>query len=342
MTTTRAPIGRQLAVFACVISMAAALPGGLSLPATALAVGATPGVALGGDGAVWQGHTQRFVAVPAPVGTRVTELRRAGGAGLRSQTIAGRFGIPLVAYDSSAEEVPATSPNVVLEERTNPGGLARRTSFVVLSTRDLHVVRRFTLAGAYAFDALSPDGATLYLARHASRAHITRYTVRAYDIPSGRLFPGVIADRTEHEWRMDGMPVTRLQTAGGSWAYTLYQGGEDGAFVHALDTNARTARCIDIPGMRNRAVMAMRLRLADSGRRLVIVSPAKPVAAVDTHTLALVSAREQPRPAPSSSSSSGSSTDVWAIAVVAVLLAAAGMVGVRRRMPHNPAHGGRS
>src|SRR5689334_10790388 len=95
MTTRRAPIGRQLAVFACVICTAAALPGGLSLPATALAVGATPGVALGGDGAGWQGHTQRFVAVPAPVGTRVTELRRAGGAGLRSQTIAGRFGIPL-------------------------------------------------------------------------------------------------------------------------------------------------------------------------------------------------------------------------------------------------------
>jgi hypothetical protein len=340
MTTRRAPIGRQLAVFACVICTAAALPGGLSLPATALAVGATPGVALGGDGAGWQGHTQRFVAVPAPVGTRVTELRRAGGAGLRSRTIAGRFGIPLVAYDSSAEEVPATSPNIVLEERTNPGRLARRTSFVVLSTRDLHVVRRFTLAGAYAFDALSPDGATLYLTRHASRAHITRYTVRAYDIPSGRLFSGVIADRTEHEWRMDGMPVTRLQTAAGGWAYTLYQGGEDGAFVHALDTDARTARCIDIPGMRNRAVMAMRLRLADGGRRLVIVSGGKPVATIDTHTLALVSARGQPRPAPSSSS--GSSTDVWAIAVVAVLLAAAGMVGVRRRMPHNPAHGGRS
>jgi len=340
MTTTRAPIGRQLAVFACVICMAGAVVAALALPPGALAVGATPGVALGGDGAGWQGHTQRFVAVPAPGGTLVTELRRAGGATMRSQTIAGRFGIPLVAYDASAEEVPATSPNVVLEERTNPGVLARRTSFVVLSTRDLHVVRRFTLGGAFAFDALSPDGATMYLTQHASRAHITRYTVRAYDIPAGRLFPGVIADKTQHEWRMDGMPVTRLQTAGGGWAYTLYQGGEDGAFIHALDTRARTARCIDIPGMRDRAVMAMRLRLTDGGRRLVIVSRAKPVATVDTHALALVPVGEHLGPA--RSSSSASNTDVWAIAVVAVLLAAAGMVGVRRRMPHNPAHGGRS
>lgn len=340
MTTRRALTGRRLAVWACVIPMAAALLGGLALPATALAVGATPGVALGGDGAAWQGHAQRFVAVPAAGGTRVLELRRAGGAALRSQTVAGRFGIPLVAYDSSAEEVPAASPNVVLEERTNPGALARRTTFVVLSTRDLHAVRRFTLGGAYAFDALSPDGATLYLTRHASRAHITRYTVRAYDIRSGRLVPGVIADKTEHEWRMDGMPVTRLQTADGGWAYTLYQGGEDGAFIHALDTRARTARCIDIPGMENRDVMAMRLRLADGGRRLVIVAGAKAVAAVDTHTLALVPAGGHLRPA--TSSSSGSNTDVWAIGVVAVLLAAAGLVGVRRRMPHNPAHGGRS
>ena len=223
---------------------------------------------------------------------------------------------------------------------------------MVLSTRDLHVVRRFTLSGAFAFDALSPDGATMYLTQHASRAHTTRYTVRAYDIRAGRLFPGVIADRTNHEWRMDGLPVARLQTSDGAFAYTLYQGGEDGAFIHALDTRARTARCIDIPGMTNRDVMSMRLRLADGGRRLVVVSGAKAVATVDTHTYALVPARshlvrtegrQQRASAPDDGpSSSGSATDLWAIGVVAALLAAARLVGLRRRMPHNPAHGRRS
>jgi len=334
------------------VETAAALCAGLLLPATASAVGVTPGVALGGDGAAWQGHAQRFVAAPSPPGrTLVTELRRAGGATLHSQTIAGPFGIPLVAYDASPEQVPATSPTVVLEQRTSLGALPRRTSFVVLSTRGLHVVRRITLGGAFAFDALSPDGATLYLTQHASRAHFTRYTVRVYDIPAGRLLPGVIADRTDHEWRMDGLPATRLQTADGGWAYTLYQGGEDGAFVHALDTRTRTARCIDIPGMTGRDVLSMKLRLADRGRRLVIAAGAKPVAAIDTHTLALVSAPAHVRatahrqrtaapPAPSSSSS-GSSTDMWAIGVAAALLAVAGLVGVRRRMPQNPADGRR-
>jgi hypothetical protein len=343
MTTTRALFGTAAAVLL-----------GLLAPATAEAVGATPGVALGGDGASWQGHTQRFVTVPAPGGTLVTELRRAGGATLHSRTIAGRFGIPLVTYNASSEEVPATSPTMVVAERASPAALPRRTSFVVLSTRDLHVVRRITLGGAFAFDALSPNGATMYLTQHASRAQITRYTVRAYDIRTGHLLPGVIADKTEHEWRMDGLPVSRAQTADGGWAYTLYQGGEDGAFVHALDTRTRTAHCTDIPGMTTQDVMSMRLRLTDGGRRLAIVSGPKAVSAVDTGTFALVPAgwhpRTEARPrkpaagtrADSPSSSSGSGTNAWAIGVAAVLLAGAGLVGLRRRMPHNPAHGGRS
>jgi hypothetical protein len=340
-TTTRAVIG----------TAAAALLG-LLLPAAAYAVGATPGVALGGDGASWQGHTERFVAAPAGRSTRVTELRRAGGATVESRQISGRFGIPVVAYDGSTEQVPATSPALVIAERAGPATLPRHTSLVVLSTRDLHVVRRIRLDGAFAFDALSPDGATMYLTRHASRAHITRYTVRAYDIRAGRLLPGVIADRTDGEWRMDGVPVTRLQTRDGAFAYTLYQGGEDGAFIHALDTRTGTARCIDIPEMTHRDVMSMRLRLVDRGRRLVVVRGPNGVAAVDTRTFALVPARAHLVPASTrrhravaragGPSSSGSSTDAWAIGVVAVLLAAAGLVGLRRRMPHNPAHGGRS
>lgn len=338
MATTRALIGTAAAVLL-----------GFLVPATAQAAGATPGVALGGNGASWQGHTQRFVAVRSASGTLVTELRRAGGATLHSRTIAGRFGIPIIAYDGRAEQVPAASPAMVVAERTSPAALPRHTSFVVLSTRDLHVIRRITLGGAFAFDALSPDGATMYLTQHASRAHITRYTVRAYDIRAGRLLPGVIADRTNHEWRMDGMPATRLQTRDGGWAYTLYQGGEDGAFIHALDTRTRTAHCIDIPGMQNRDVMSMRLRLRGGGHRLVVVSGAHAVAAVDTRTFALVPARSHLRPhaqppehPADDSSTAGSSTDAWAIGVVAVLLAAAGLVGLRHRMAHNPAHGRRS
>jgi hypothetical protein len=318
--------------------MVTVLAAGLALPATALAVGASPGVSYGSPGAAWQGHTQRFAAMPGALGTVVTEEPAAGGTTRRSRPIPGRFGIPGVAYDGSREQVPATSATLVLAAPT-AARLPRRSRFVVVSTRDLRVLCRFTLAGAFAFDALSPDGGTLYLTQHTSASHITRYRVRAYDLSAGRLLPGVIADRSTGEWRMDGIPATRLLTAGGGWAYTLYQGGSDGAFVHVLDTRTRTAHCIDLPGMRNRNVMAMRLRLAGGGTRLLVRSGARTVAAIDTRSFRLVPAvAATPR-----TGSSSSSTLVIGVAAAAILLvAAAAAARLRARMQHNPAHGGRS
>jgi hypothetical protein len=322
---------------------------GLTLPGQAGAVGASPGVTIGGDGAAWQGHTQRFVAVPDGSATVVTELRRAGGATVRSVRIAGGFGIPGVAYDGSVEQVPATSATLVLARRT-AARLPRQTRFVVLSTADLHVVRRITLRGAFAFDALSPAGTTMYLTEHRSAVNITRYTVRAYDLRRGRLIPGVIADRRSGEWKMDGIPATRLQTATGAWAYTLYQGGEDGAFVHALHTTARTAHCIDLPGMRYRNVMAMRLRLADGGERLLVRAGTRTVAAIDLRTFRVVAESTRHRAvAPRHPIGNGHDRQLGmpALAIgaaVALLLAAcaAAAVRLRGRMQHNPAHDGRS
>lgn len=322
---------------------------GLALPGQAGAVGASPGVAIGGDGASWQGHAQRFVAVPGDAGTVVRELRRAGGATVRSVRLAGSYGIPGVAYDGSVEQVPAASAMLVVAARTT-AALPRRTRFAVLSTADLHVVRRITLAGAFAFDALSPGGTTMYLTEHRSAAHITRYTVRAYDLRGGRLLPGVIADRSSGEWKMDGIPATRLQTAAGGWAYTLYQGGEDGAFVHALDTRARTAHCIDLPGMRDRNIIGMRLRLADGGTRLLVRAGARTVAAIDLGTFRVTAARARHR-AVAPKHPIGNQHDrqlgmpalaVGAAIALFVAACAAAAVRLRGRMQHNPAHDGRS
>ena len=44
---------------------------------------------------------------------------------------------------------------------------------------------------------------------------------------------------------MTGVPVTRLPSPDGRWDYTLYQSAEH-PFVHALDTQRRTAVCIDL------------------------------------------------------------------------------------------------
>ena len=46
---------------------------------------------------------------------------------------------------------------------------------------------------------------------------------------------------------MAGIPLARATSADRGWVYTLYNGGTSHAFVHALDTKHRTARCIDLP-----------------------------------------------------------------------------------------------
>ena len=220
----------------------------------------------------------------------------------------------------------------------------------MLSTADLHVVRRITLRGAFGFDALSPGGTTMYLTEHRSAVNITRYTVRAYDLGRGRLVPGVIADRSTGEWKMDGIPATRLQTASGAWAYTLYQGGEDGAFVHALHTSAGTAHCIDLPGMQHRNVMAMRLRLADGGSRLLVRAGRRTVAVVDLRRFRVGGAPARHRavaPKPPIGNQHDRQLGMPALAVgaaIALLVAAcvAAAVLLRGRMQHNPAHDGRS
>jgi hypothetical protein len=190
----------------------------------------------------------------------------------------------------------------------------------------------------------------MYLTEHRSAAHITRYTVRAYDLRRGRLLPGVIADRSSGEWKMDGIPATRLETAAGGWAYTLYQGGEDGAFVHALDTRARAAHCIDLPGMRGRNIVGMRLRLAGGGTRLLVRSGAHTVATVDLRTFRAVAMAAKPRAVAAKHAIGvhrnrqlGVSALAIATAIALLVVAcAAAAVRLRGRMQHNPAHDGRS
>jgi hypothetical protein len=307
---------------------AAAVALALGLPAAADAVGPSPGVTMGGAGAVWAGHGGRFVTRPS--GGSATLILRRGGAGRLTRVVSGRWGIPGVAYDGSTEQVPPASRVVVLAGRGVP---FRRSRFLVLSTRTLRPVRSIDLRGSWAFDALSPDGRTMYLIQRRT-TNLIAYDVRAFDLRAGRLLPGVIADRRIGEWQMQGAPMVRLQRPGSNWSYTLYTGGQEGAFVHALDTATATARCIDLPGLAD-DLSGARLRLA--GDRLLVMDGAVRVAAIDTRTLVLAHAHSAvPVPAVDVA---GKGTD-WttpALAVLALACLAAGGVGVRRRMPHNPA-----
>ena len=251
--------------------------------------GPSPGVVMGWDGVVAPSGAVRYVALIGGPTTTLAVVRVNGGRVVRSSWLRGGYGVPLVANDGTAGGVSADGSTLVLSSFASgrvPSGVSR---FVVVATRSLRSVRAVVLRGAYSFDAVSPDGSTLYLIQYLSDRDFTQYRVRAYDVASGRLYRGAIVDRRESDEQMHGFPVTRASTGDGAWAYTLYGRDYENAFLHALDTRHRKARCVDLPWRVGRG-LGVKLRL--EGRRLVLVrrgSGAR-VGTVDTRTFAVTRA----------------------------------------------------
>ena len=105
--------------------------------------------------------------------------------------------------------------------------------------------RQIHLRGDFSFDAISPDGRIAYFIEYLSPRDVTAYAVRAYDMRARRLFQEPVVDPNEPDEDMSGVPLSRVSDGEGRWAYTLYSGHEH-PFVHALDTERRTAACIDL------------------------------------------------------------------------------------------------
>jgi DNA-binding beta-propeller fold protein YncE len=198
--------------------------------------------------------TRRPLGVTATVGGReVTFSVRTRGADTRVEardsagtlrahaTVPGLWQLPEPAQDGTIEGVSADGRTLAL---TGPKG----GRFAVLDTSLANAPMVISPGRRFAYDALSPDGRTLYLIEHMTDPrHPGRYQVRAYDLGIGRLQPGFIADKREIDEVMAGYPLARAGTPDGSWVYTLYQGPEH-AFVHALAAADGYALCIDLPG----------------------------------------------------------------------------------------------
>jgi hypothetical protein len=101
------------------------------------------------------------------------------------------------------------------------------------------------LHGAFEFDALSPDGSTLYLIEHLPAPPAGRYQVRAVDTATGVLRDGAVVDKQNLDEAMAGYPIAQLRRPDG-FVFTLYRGAEH-PFIHALSTVDGWAVCIDLP-----------------------------------------------------------------------------------------------
>jgi hypothetical protein len=138
-----------------------------------------------------------------------------------------------------------------------------QTRFLILR-RSLAARGLVSLKGDFSFDAISPNGDWLYLIHYTSPQDPTRYLVQAYDLLHWRLSSAPIIDPSAPGDKMRGNPVTRAMSTDGRWAYTLYDGGGATPFVHALDTVARTAHCIDLDSLSSGTDLS-KLRLAVVG-----------------------------------------------------------------------------
>src|SRR5918999_450930 len=286
-----------LIVLAGATSRAAA--DGLPVPMDGL--GVTTTIAHGGEG-------PRYATVPAGMDTQLLRIEQDGGEVTGTRTINGDFTIPLVAIDGTSAGLSADGTTLALiTPRTNFRRFPREeTSFVIVDvdrTGRLGPREPLTLRGDFSFDALSPDGRTMYLVEYTSPDY-NDYAVREYDLTRGRLLKDPV--QFSHEvapGEMRGLPMARATSPDGRWAYTLYNGGggvRDEAFIHILDTVDGVSHCINLPGISGREGWNVQLELPPGGGALDVQRGDRVVASMNTKSYAVT----KPRPGASDRSES--------------------------------------
>ena len=210
---------------------------------------------------------------------------------LRTRVLSGKLGIPQTTYSGTIEGTWAKGRRLLLSTSIYDGSAT--TTFVVVDARTLKAVRRFVLPGSFAFDALSPDGRRLYVTQLPNGLNgPIRYAVRSLLLATGRLEPGAIVDKTEPDEQMAGLPMARAWSRDGTSAFTLYNGLESHAFIHALDTMKRSARCIDLPWQGNAQNGLERVRMSvDAAGILALAAGVGVLARVDTRTFEVEAVR---------------------------------------------------
>ncbi|HET7146644.1 MAG TPA: hypothetical protein VFI10_05530 [Gaiellaceae bacterium] len=242
----------------------AALAAVVLVPA-ALGAYPTPFAQQGGEGVASRDGALRFVAAKSGDDTVVRALRSDGSVAM-SRPVAGSFGIPLLTYKGPGGGLFHDGSAFVLQSV----GFGPETTFKIVDAGNLSTRDTIALEGTFAYDALSPDGGTLYLIQHTSSDDLQHYVVRAYDLREHALLPGKIADKTQRGWVMQGFPAARATTPSGRWVYTMYWNPNGFPFVHALDTVAGVAHCVGFAAPRPNSSTVLDYTLTVKGKKLLV------------------------------------------------------------------------
>jgi DNA-binding beta-propeller fold protein YncE len=176
--------------------------------------------------------------------TVVKELEVQPGPPGRSQLIEGAWRLPTVGADPLPVGVSTDGRTIVLVA-ASPTANDGRSRFAVLSRTFDQEPTIIELPGSFEYDALSPDGSTLYVVEHLPGPPDGHYQVRAVDTASRTLREGVVVDKTNLDEAMAGWPIAQLRRPDG-FVFTLYRGSEH-PFIHALNSADGWAICIDLP-----------------------------------------------------------------------------------------------
>ncbi len=186
-----------------------------------------------------------MVAATAENGTtRVKELEVQPDAPGRSVSIDGDWRLPTIGAEQLPVGVSDDGQTIVLVEAHHDAS-ASVSRFAILSRAFDRTPTIVELNGSFEYDALSPDGASLYLVEHLAGPPDGHYQVRAVDTATGTLRDGVVVDKANLNEPMAGYPIAQLRRSNG-FVFTLYRGAEH-PFIHALSSADGWALCIDLP-----------------------------------------------------------------------------------------------
>jgi hypothetical protein len=174
--------------------------------------------------------------------TVVRDLVVQPGFGGGSTTIEGAWRLPTIGPDPVPAGVSVDGDTIVLVSATRGGTTSR---FAILRRGFPKPAYIIDLRGRFDYDALSPNGSTLYVVQHLDTDEGGKYQVRAVDVGTGTLADGVIVDKRNIDEQMAGYPLAQVRREDGL-VLTLYQGLEH-PFIHALNSVDGWAVCIDLP-----------------------------------------------------------------------------------------------
>jgi hypothetical protein len=215
---------------------------------------------------------QLVTATTDGAATRVQDLAVQPGGGGPSLSLPGAWRLPTVGADPIPTGVSANGRTIVLVP-AGPAAAPNATEsrFAIVDRTFVAKPRIVSLPGAFDFDALSADGAVLYVIEHLAGPPEAHYQVRAVDLGTDRLREGVVVDKANLDEAMGGYPIGQLRRSDGM-VFTVYRGAEH-PFIHALSTVDAWAVCIDLPSAgADDAAAALDWGLAESADGLAMVA----------------------------------------------------------------------